>query len=87
MLYFKKLLSFLQRKIGPFLGREFYFGCGALGLGLGPALILQTRKLNHRLQSLASTPSDRQVCPSPTKRRPSRKDIKKINYFLKIELS
>ena len=80
-------MDFLQRKMGFFFVKKFYFGCGALGLGLGPALILQTRKLNHRLQSMASTPSDRRVCPSPTKCRPSTKDIKKINYFLNIELS
>ena len=71
----------------PFLGREILFRLWGLRPRPWAALILQTRKLNHRLQSLAGTPSDHQVCPSPTKRRPSRKDIKKINYFLKIELS
>ena len=38
MLYFYKILGLLLREMGPFLVGKIFICCGALGLGLEPAL-------------------------------------------------
>ena len=49
----KKFWDFYRGKWGLFLVEKFYFGCGALGLGLGPALILEVSF--HLLNLLSMT--------------------------------
>ena len=54
MLYFYKILGLLIREMGLFLLGKFFICCGALGLGLEPALITSLTPTSHTKNMLSS---------------------------------